>query len=159
MRVYGNSRIYLRQYYAYLPVKQEWYGGEVINLGGVSGPAPDGNYVQLWATGYLDASAVIATMTGSLDSSGGGGLSRGKVYIYAYSEPSLFSHMYVYVSETGSDDWINICDDYMTSDVPEWYYIGYASDFKYMAIACFNDNYGYNCNVMVDAVRVIPIPY
>jgi hypothetical protein len=153
MMVYGNSNIYLRQYYPYIHYDTVvWGAGAVNNPTYVHGPAPDGAYTQLWGGNYNDGGSVISTMTGSL----GNGFSRGNIYLYGYSASGYSSHIYVYGSKTGYNDWQLVTQGYITSATPGWYNIGRPSqDFKYLSIVGINDQ-GWSCNLMIDAVRVIP---
>jgi hypothetical protein len=156
MKVYGNSRIYLRQYYPYYHEQSiVWGAGAVNNPTNVHGPAPDGTYTQLWGGNPGDGGVVVSMMTGSVGYDGGG-FSRGHIYLAGYSVSGYYSHLYVYVSQNNNNDWQLVNQGYVTSSTPSWYDIGQApSNFKYIAIVGIDDE-GWSCNLMVDAVRVIP---
>ncbi len=155
LKVYGNSNIYLRQYYPYIHVQSIAYGsGAVNNPTNILGNAPDGAYTQLYGGNYGDGGMVVSMMTGSLGS--GGGFSRGHIYLYGYSVSGYDSHLYVYVSQNNNNDWQLVYSQFVSSSTPGWIDIGQApSDFKYIAVAGYRDT-GYSVNLMVDAVRVIP---
>ena len=155
MMVFGNSGLYLRQYYPYLYYDCLEYGGFLVNPYNLNGAVPNGAYAEIWAWRAGDAAAIISTMTGSLGS--GSGFSRGHIYLYGYAQQlDIPSCVYVYGSKVGFNDWVEVTNGYITSETPTWYDIGYANDFKYIAIACYNNDSGWGCNIMVDTVRVIP---
>ncbi len=154
MEIYGNSNIYLRQYYPYIYVQSTAYGqGAANNPTYLLGSGPDGSYTQLWGGNPYDGGQVVSMMTGSLGS--GGGYSRGHIYIYGYSVSGYYSHLYVYVSNTNNNDWRSVNNFYVSSSTPGWIDVGTASDFKYIAVVGYDDS-GWSCNLMVDAIRVIP---
>lgn len=156
MEVFGNSHIYLRQYYPYQHVQSiVWEAGAVNNPTNIHGPAPDGAYTQLYGGNPGDGGAVVSMMTGSVGDDGGG-FSRGHIYLAGYSVSEYYSHVYIYVSQNNYYDWQLVNHGYITSSTPSWYDIGQApSNFKYIAIAGIDDE-GWSCNLMLDAVRVIP---
>lgn len=156
MEVFGNSHIYLRQYYPYYHEQSiVWGAGAANNPTNVHGPAPDGTYTQLWGGNPGDGGAVVSLMTGSAGDDGGG-FSRGHIYLYGYSVSGYYSHLYVYVSQNNNNDWQLVNQGYITSSTPTWYDIGQApSNFRYVAIVGIDDD-GWSCNLMVDAVRAIP---
>ena len=85
MKIYGNSRIYLRQYYPYYHVQSiVWGAGAANNPTNVHGPAPDGAYTQLYGGNPGDGGAIVSMMTGSVGDDGGG-FSRGHIYLAGYS--------------------------------------------------------------------------
>jgi hypothetical protein len=155
MKVYGNSNIYLRQYYPYIYISSTAYGdGAANDPTNLLGRAPDGDYTQLWGGNWQDGGQTISMMTGSLGS--GGGYSRGHIYLYGYSVSGYNSHLYVYISQANNYDWQLVNDFYVYSATPGWIDVGQAPyDFKYIAVVGYNSG-GYSCNLMVDAVRVIP---
>lgn len=155
MKVFGNSNIYLRQYYPYIHVQTViWGNGAVSNPTNILGNAPDGAYTQLYGGNYGDGGAVVSMMTGSLGS--GGGFSRGHIYLYGYSVSGYYSHLYFYVSQNNYYDWQLVNSFYYSSSTPGWIDIGQApSDFKYIAVVGIDDQ-GLSANLMIDAVRVIP---
>ena len=60
MKIYGNSNIYLRQYYPYIYVSSTTYGnGAVNNPTNILGNAPDGAYTQLYGGNYGDGGMVV----------------------------------------------------------------------------------------------------
>ncbi|MDR0471461.1 MAG: hypothetical protein LBH79_07055 [Nitrososphaerota archaeon] len=157
MKVYGNSYVYLRQYYAASYYGVQEYGGFIVDPYYVNGVAPDASYTQIWAWRTGDSSAIMSTMTTSSVMGSSSYFARGHVYIYGYSlQNDIPSCVYVLRSETGSNDWVEINNGYITSETPAWYDIGYANNFKYIAIACYNTDPGWGCNFMADSVRVIP---
>ena len=155
MKIYGNSNIYLRQYYPYLHEDTIIWGyGSVSNPTNIHGKAPDGAYTGIYGGNYDDGGAVVSIMTGSLGS--GGGFSRGHIYLYGYSVSGYYSHLYVYVSKNNYYDWQLAKSLYVYSSTPSWIDIGNApSEFKYIAVVGIDDQ-GWSCNLRIDAVRVIP---
>jgi hypothetical protein len=155
MKIYGNSNIYLRQYYPYLHVQtQLWGSGAVNNPTYLHGEAPDGDYTIILGLYPYSGAAVVSMMTGS--SGSGDGFSRGHIYLYGYSGSGFQSHLYVYVSQNNNYDWELVDDLIVSSSTPTWIDIGEApSDFKYIAVVGINDQ-GWSCWLGIDAIRVIP---
>jgi hypothetical protein len=156
MYVYGNSNIFLAQYYPYLFQESFNYNNGAANyVTALLGKAPDDSYTQLWGGNRYDGGSVVSLTTDSLGA--GGGYARGHIYVYGYSVNGYFSHLHVYVAQVYAEwAWYEVNDLYIDSSTPGWIDVGVAPiDFKYIAVVGYNDA-GWSCNLWVDSVRIIP---
>ena len=127
-------------------------GGTVYNPSNMQGIKADGQFGEIYSGGYNCHATAIATMTNLL--SPGNGIT-GHVYIYGWSQITggKGSHVYVYGSMSNTCGWFIIKEFYTNKNTPYYIDCGTSStSFKYLAIACMNDDIV--SNIYVDSIGV-----
>jgi hypothetical protein len=118
--------------------------GFVSNPNGILGSSPDDSYARLYG-GNLGDGGVIDVYMSSTVSSGA------PVYLYSYSAPGYYSHVYVYVSYDNSN-WHLVGSGYVYPDDPGWLYCGDAPiTYRYIGIAAYDDE-GWSANFYIDCI-------
>ncbi len=157
MKIYGDSNIYLTQYYANTYISKTAYNnGAANNPTYMLGSTPDGLYTQLYGGDRYDGGMVVSKVATDYSGSGSG-YAYGHIYLQGYSVSGYYSHLYVYVSQMNNNDWqlVNSFTVY-PSPYSVWIDVGNAPyGFKYIAVAGYDDA-GLSANLMIDCVRVIP---
>jgi hypothetical protein len=109
------------------------------------GASNDDNWANIKGQSAYDGGQIVGNMNG---------LASGNLQIYCRSA-SGYSHsrLYVYTALTGNNDWIQRYAGEVTSSSSHWMNLGYAANFRYVAVACLHDN-GYPTWVYFDSVYV-----
>lgn len=117
----------------------------VDNPSNILGSSNDGNYAHMHAANYGDTAQIFGEMNAEV---------TGDIYFYGCSGPGgYYSDLYVYVSYDNYNwDFVNAVE--ITETSPYSIYIGYASNFRYIAL-CGYDN-GCSVCLYLDAVSVVP---
>lgn len=147
--LYGDGNIYL---FGYWIIAGTASGGRMSgqgnawNVHNIEGPSPDGQYGTVYGGNYGDAGYINGEF---------GGEAHGEIYLYGYSSPGYYSHLYVYVSDDGNN-WNYVNDQYVTANSPYSIDVGtYSGNFKYISIVGYDD-VGYSCCLNIDSVLVTP---
>jgi hypothetical protein len=122
-----------------------WAYGQVHNPDSLIGNSNDGNYAQIYGGNLNDGGNIVGWMND---------VAHGHVYLYGYSAPGYYTHMYVYVSYNNNNDWTEITRQTVYPSSAGWIdCCSYSGNFRYIAIAAIDDN-GMSANLYIDSVRV-----
>lgn len=107
------------------------------------GSQNDGQFAQLYVGNYKNYAFVATELNRQVS---------GAVYLWVNTGVGYYSHITVYVSNTGSS-WTAIGDGYITNETPGYIYCGSASNFRYVAIGA-QDDVGWSASVYIDSIHV-----
>lgn len=111
----------------------------------ILGPGNDDSYAEIYGGNYGDAAAIGVQLNEQ---------TSGEIYLYGYSYSGYYSHIYVYVSND-MQSFTPVSSGYVYPGSPQAIDIGYASNFRYIYIAGFDDE-GLSCRMEIDAISVVP---
>jgi hypothetical protein len=123
------------------------YGhGAVYNPTGIVGSSNDGNYAVIAGPNFGDGGNIVGWMNAE---------AHGHIYLYGYSAPGYYTHLYVFVSYNNNNDWSQTSVQTVYPGSAQWIDCGsyYGGNFRYIAIAAIDDN-GMSANLYMDSVRV-----
>jgi hypothetical protein len=123
------------------------YGdGYIITPENIVGSYIDEEYAEIHGGGSDDTGGVII-----------GAMNReasGQIYLYGSISSTEWTHIYVYVSYDGENDWVQTCDEIISDNSLHWIDGGYyGNNFRYIAIAAVTYD-GAVADLIVDYVRV-----
>jgi hypothetical protein len=145
----SNDDWYAGAFYVQSITWQGWIsgGGNAWDGDKLKGPVNDGQFARIYAGNYGDAGGITTKMIGE---------TYGYIYVNGYGLDGYYnSHLYCYVSEDGTN-WSLVGGGPQT--VNYWdgqhnIYFGYSGNFKYLALAGYDDN-GFSVNLCLDHVFI-----